>query len=249
MASNWAKLEWHRSCLELNFHQNGRKIHPSNGLNSTKILSSLSFYPFKGLLMVGTDSHTPNGGGLGGLCIGVGGADAVDVMADIPWELKCPKVIGVKLTGELSGWTSPKDVILKVAGILTVKGGTGAIVEYHGPGVDSISCTGMGTICNMGAEIGATTSVFPFNKRMAAYLDSTNRSDIAQQAAKVQILSLLNSRNGLKRLHLAPKSLKRSQKNSSKVQKLGLNCTIFKNQLKKDSYSSVFSGPRPTFER
>ena len=156
--------------------------------------------------MVGTDSHTPNGGGLGGLCIGVGGADAVDVMADIPWELKCPKVIGVKLTGELSGWTSPKDVILKVhplsiliydrgifsfihsiscdniafpncqvAGILTVKGGTGAIVEYHGPGVDSISCTGMGTICNMGAEIGATTSVFPYNSRMQSYLEATGR--------------------------------------------------------------------------
>ena len=121
--------------------------------------------------------HTPNGGGLGGLCIGVGGADAVDVMADIPWELKCPKVIGVKLTGKLSGWTSPKDVILKVAGILTVKGGTGAIVEYFGDGVDSISCTGMGTICNMGAEIGATTSVFPFNQRMKDYLDSTGRSE------------------------------------------------------------------------
>ena len=112
---------------------------------------------FLGLLMVGTDSHTPNGGGLGGLCIGVGGADAVDVMADIPWELKCPKVIGVKLTGQLSGWTSPKDVILKLAGILTVKGGTMHIIEYFGEGVDSISCTGMGTICNMGAELGATT--------------------------------------------------------------------------------------------
>ncbi len=134
--------------------------------------------------MVGTDSHTPNGGGLGGLCIGVGGADAVDVMADIPWELKCPKVIGVKLTGELKGWTSPKDVILKVAGILTVKGGTGAIVEYHGPGVDSISCTGMGTICNMGAEIGATTSVFPYNSRMRDYLMATDRSDIAKEADK-----------------------------------------------------------------
>ena len=145
--------------------------------------------------MVGTDSHTPNGGGLGGLCIGVGGADAVDVMADIPWELKCPKVIGVKLTGQLSGWTSPKDVILKVAGILTVKGGTGAIVEYTGPGVDSISCTGMGTICNMGAEIGATTSVFPFNKRMADYLAATNRSDIAAEAQKVQA-SLLTPDEG-----------------------------------------------------
>ena len=136
--------------------------------------------------MVGTDSHTPNGGGLGGLCIGVGGADAVDVMADIPWELKCPKVIGVKLTGQLQGWTSPKDVILKVAGILTVKGGTGAIVEYHGPGVDSISCTGMGTICNMGAEIGATTSVFPYNSRMRDYLAATERTAIAEQADKYQ---------------------------------------------------------------
>merc|ERR1711935_532502 len=146
----------------------------------------LENYAFPGLLMVGTDSHTPNGGGLGGLCIGVGGADAVDVMADIPWELKCPKVIGVKLTGELSGWTSPKDIILKVAGILTVKGGTGAIIEYTGPGVDSISCTGMGTICNKGAEIGAATSVFPFNKRMADYLAATERSDIAAEAEKVQ---------------------------------------------------------------
>merc|ERR1712045_968600 len=117
-------------------------------------------------------------------CIGVGGADAVDVMADIPWELKCPKVIGVKLTGELSGWTSPKDVILKLAGILTVKGGTMSIIEYFGPGVDSISCTGMGTICNMGAELGATTSVFPFNQRMADYLTATERSDIADEASK-----------------------------------------------------------------
>jgi aconitate hydratase len=136
------------------------------------------------LLLIGTDSHTPNGGGLGGLCIGVGGADAVDVMANIPWELKCPKVIGVKLTGGLSGWTSSKDVILKVADILTVKGGTGAIVEYFGPGVDSISATGMGTICNMGAEIGATTSVFPFNESMAKYLKATGREAIANEAKK-----------------------------------------------------------------
>merc|ERR1719150_2687685 len=149
---------------------------PGSGIIHQIILEN---YAFPGLLMVGTDSHTPNGGGLGGLCIGVGGADAVDVMANIPWELKCPKVIGVKLTGALSGWTSPKDVILKVAGILTVKGGTGAIVEYFGEGVDSISCTGMGTICNMGAEIGATTSVFPFNQRMADYLTATLREDIA----------------------------------------------------------------------
>ncbi|KAL0893321.1 hypothetical protein ABMA27_014912 [Loxostege sticticalis] len=158
---------------------------PGSGIIHQIILEN---YAFPGLLMIGTDSHTPNGGGLGGLCIGVGGADAVDVMADIPWELKCPKVIGVKLTGKLKGWTSPKDVILKVAGILTVKGGTGAIVEYHGPGVDSISCTGMATICNMGAEIGATTSVFPFNSRMEAYLKSTGRTDIAAAANKYKHL-------------------------------------------------------------
>ncbi|XP_037093875.1 aconitate hydratase, mitochondrial-like [Pollicipes pollicipes] len=152
---------------------------PGSGIIHQIILEN---YAFPGLLMVGTDSHTPNGGGLGGLCIGVGGADAVDVMADIPWELKCPKVIGVHLTGALSGWTSPKDIILKVAGILTVKGGTGAIVEYFGPGLDSISCTGMATICNMGAEIGATTSLFPYNQRMHDYLAATGRKDIANSA-------------------------------------------------------------------
>ncbi|KAF5306859.1 hypothetical protein FQA39_LY00089 [Lamprigera yunnana] len=157
----------------------------------------LENYAFPGLLMIGTDSHTPNGGGLGCLCIGVGGADAVDVMASIPWELKCPNVIGVKLTGKLSGWTSPKDVILKVAGILTVKGGTGAIVEYHGPGVDSISCTGMATICNMGAEIGATTSIFPYNKRMRDYLNATSRTEIATEADKYK-QSLLTPDDGCK---------------------------------------------------
>lgn len=156
---------------------------PGSGIIHQIILEN---YAFPGLLMIGTDSHTPNGGGLGGLCIGVGGADAVDVMADIPWELKCPKVIGVHLTGKLSGWTSSKDVITKLAGILTVKGGTGAIVEYFGPGVQSISCTGMGTICNMGAEIGATTSVFPFNSRMADYLASTKRRAIADAAEGVK---------------------------------------------------------------
>ncbi|XP_033630224.1 aconitate hydratase, mitochondrial-like [Asterias rubens] len=158
---------------------------PGSGIIHQIILEN---YAFPGVLLIGTDSHTPNGGGLGGVCIGVGGADAVDVMADIPWELKCPKVIGVRLTGTLSGWTAPKDVILKVAGILTVKGGTGAIVEYFGPGVDSISCTGMGTICNMGAEIGATTSVFPFNSRMADYLKATQREDIASRAMEYQHL-------------------------------------------------------------
>lgn len=156
---------------------------PGSGIIHQIILEN---YAFPGLVMIGTDSHTPNGGGLGGLCIGVGGADAVDVMANIPWELKCPKVIGVHLTGKISGWTSPKDVILKVADILTVKGGTGAIVEYHGKGVDSISCTGMATICNMGAEIGATTSFFPLNKRMVDYLKSTGRSAIASEAQKHQ---------------------------------------------------------------
>ena len=156
---------------------------PGSGIIHQIILEN---YAFPGVLLIGTDSHTPNGGGLGGLCIGVGGADAVDVMAGLPWELKCPKVIGVKLTGQLDGWTSSKDVILKLAGILTVKGGTGAIVEYFGEGVDSISCTGMGTICNMGAEIGATTSVFPYNKRMGDYLTATGRRDIAQLANQYQ---------------------------------------------------------------
>ncbi|KAK2757715.1 Aconitate hydratase mitochondrial [Arachnomyces sp. PD_36] len=152
---------------------------PGSGIIHQILLEN---YAFPGGLMIGTDSHTPNGGGLGMAAIGVGGADAVDVMAGLPWELKAPNVIGVKLTGEMSGWTSPKDIILKVAGILTVKGGTGAIIEYHGPGVDSLSCTGMGTICNMGAEIGATTSVFPFNERMNDYLKATKRSEIGQFA-------------------------------------------------------------------
>lgn len=152
---------------------------PGSGIIHQILLEN---YVFPGLLMVGTDSHTPNGGGLGALCIGVGGADAVDVMADLAWEVKCPKVIGVELQGELSGWVSAKDVILKVADILTVKGGTGAIVEYHGPGVASISCTGQGTICNMGAEIGATTSVFAYNPRQKKYLEATRRGDIGQLA-------------------------------------------------------------------
>ncbi|KAJ3600195.1 hypothetical protein NHX12_031181 [Muraenolepis orangiensis] len=156
---------------------------PGSGIIHQIILEN---YAYPGVMLIGTDSHTPNGGGLGAICIGVGGADAVDVMAGIPWELKCPNVIGVKLTGSLSGWTSPKDVILKVAGILTVKGGTGAIVEYHGPGVDSISCTGMATICNMGAEIGATTSVFPYNHRMRTYLEKTGRGDISAVADQFQ---------------------------------------------------------------
>ncbi|MDG1974640.1 MAG: aconitate hydratase [Flavobacteriaceae bacterium] len=146
----------------------------------------LENYAFPGGMMIGTDSHTVNAGGLGMVAIGVGGADAVDVMAGMPWELKFPKLIGVKLTGKCSGWTSPKDVILKVAGILTVKGGTGAIIEYFGPGAKSMSCTGKGTICNMGAEVGATTSTFGYDESMERYLRSTDRADIADAANNVK---------------------------------------------------------------
>ena len=146
----------------------------------------LENYAFPGGMMIGTDSHTVNAGGLGMVAIGVGGADAVDVMAGMAWELKFPKLIGVKLTGKLSGWTAPKDVILKVADILTVKGGTGAIVEYFGPGATSMSCTGKGTICNMGAEIGATTSTFGYDDSMERYLRATDRSDVADAANKVR---------------------------------------------------------------
>jgi aconitate hydratase len=152
---------------------------PGSGIIHQIVLEN---YGFPGGLMIGTDSHTPNAGGLGMAAIGVGGADAVDVMAGIPWELKAPKVIGVKLTGKLSGWASPKDVILKVAHILTVKGGTGAIVEYFGPGLDSVAATGMATIANMGAEIGATCSTFPYNARMAEYLRATERAGLASAA-------------------------------------------------------------------
>ncbi|MFL1012959.1 aconitate hydratase [Flavisericum labens] len=146
----------------------------------------LENYAFPGGMMIGTDSHTVNAGGLGMVAIGVGGADAVDVMAGMAWELKFPKLIGVKLTGKLSGWTAPKDVILKVAEILTVKGGTGAIVEYFGPGATSMSCTGKGTICNMGAEIGATTSTFGYDESMERYLRSTDREDVADAANAVK---------------------------------------------------------------
>jgi aconitate hydratase len=145
----------------------------------------LENYAFPGGMMIGTDSHTVNAGGLGMIAIGVGGADAVDVMAGMPWELKMPRIIGVKLTGKLSGWTSSKDVILKVAGILTVKGGTGAIVEYFGPGAGHLSCTGKGTICNMGAEIGATTSLFGYDRRMSDYLRATGRAQVADAADKI----------------------------------------------------------------
>ncbi len=146
----------------------------------------LENYCFPGGMMIGTDSHTVNGGGLGMIAIGVGGADACDVMAGLPWELKMPKLIGVKLTGKMNGWTSSKDVILKVAGILTVKGGTDAILEYFGEGADSLSCTGKGTICNMGAEIGATTSIFCYDEKMSAYLKGTSRVGVAELADKVK---------------------------------------------------------------
>lgn len=146
----------------------------------------LENYAFPGGMMIGTDSHTPNAGGLGMIAIGVGGADACDVMAGLPWELKFPKLIGVRLTGKLSGWTSAKDVILKVAGILTVKGGTGAVVEYFGEGARSLSATGKGTICNMGAEIGATTSIFGYDDKSEAYLRGTDRNDIADLANGVK---------------------------------------------------------------
>ncbi|RLD26622.1 MAG: aconitate hydratase, partial [Bacteroidetes bacterium] len=146
----------------------------------------LENYAFPGGMMIGTDSHTVNAGGLGMVAIGVGGADAVDVMAGMPWELKFPKLIGVKLTGRLNGWTSAKDVILKVAGILTVKGGTGAIVEYFGDGAESLSATGKGTICNMGAEIGATTSTFGYDATIESYLNITGREKVAEAANKIK---------------------------------------------------------------
>lgn len=146
----------------------------------------LENYAFPGGMMIGTDSHTVNAGGLGMVAIGVGGADACDVMAGLPWELKMPKLIGVKLTGKLNGWTAPKDVILKVAGILTVKGGTGAIIEYFGEGATAMSCTGKGTICNMGAEVGATTSTFGYDESMGRYLRATNRAEVADMADKIK---------------------------------------------------------------
>ena len=145
----------------------------------------LENYAFPGGMMIGTDSHTPNAGGLGMIAIGVGGADASDVMSGMEWELKMPQLIGVRLTGKLSGWTAPKDVILKLAGILTVKGGTNSIIEYFGEGVSSLSATGRATICNMGAEVGATTSLFPFDENTIAYLKVTGREEIADRAQKI----------------------------------------------------------------
>src|SRR4051794_39999163 len=155
---------------------------PGSGIIHQVVLEN---YAFPGGMMIGTDSHTPNAGGLGMVAIGVGGADAVDVMTGFPFNVRWPKLIGVHLTGSLSGWSSPKDVILKVAEVLTVKGGTGAIVEYFGPGADTITATGKGTICNMGAEVGATTSLFPYDQNMAVYLKATGREQIADAADKV----------------------------------------------------------------
>ena len=152
---------------------------PGAGIIHQTVLEN---YAAPGLMMLGTDSHTPNAGGLGAIAIGVGGADAVDAMVDAPWELKAPRILGINLKGQLSGWTAPKDVIMKLAGLLTVRGGTGFLIEYFGPGVDTLSCTGMATICNMGAEVGATTSIFPCTKSMKDYLNSTHRSDIARSA-------------------------------------------------------------------
>src|SRR5438093_1205414 len=156
---------------------------PSSGIIHQVVLEN---YAFPGGLMIGADSHTPNGGGLGMLAIGVGGADCGEVMAGLPWEVLHPKLIGVRLTGKLSGWTAPKDVITYLCTLLTVKGGTNKIIEYLGPGAESISATGKGTICNMGAELGATTSVFPFDARMEAYLRATDRADVAELAAEVR---------------------------------------------------------------
>ncbi|KZF25723.1 aconitate hydratase [Xylona heveae TC161] len=155
---------------------------PGAGIIHQTVLEN---YAAPGLMMLGTDSHTPNAGGLGAIAIGVGGADAVDALVDAPWELKAPKVLGVRLEGKLSGWAAPKDVILNLAGQLTVRGGTGSIIEYHGPGVESLSCTGMATICNMGAEVGATTSLFPFSPSMVPYLEATHRGPIALAASTI----------------------------------------------------------------
>ncbi|CAZ79307.1 unnamed protein product [Tuber melanosporum] len=157
---------------------------PGSGIIHQIVLEN---YAAPGLMMLGTDSHTPNGGGLGAIAIGVGGVDAVDALVDAPWELRAPKILGVRLEGELGGWATPKDVILNIAGKLTVRGGTGYIIEYHGPGVETLSCTGMATICNMGAEVGATTSLFPFTSKMASYLNSTRRAPIAEAAEETNI--------------------------------------------------------------
>jgi aconitate hydratase len=166
---------------------------PGSGIIHQIVLEN---YACPGTLMLGTDSHTPNAGGLGMLAIGVGGADAVDAMAGIPWEIKTPKVLGVRLTGKLSGWANPKDVILHLVGVLTVQGGTNHIIEYFGPGVETLSCTGMATICNMGAEVGATTSVFPYTDAMKRYLIATRRSKQAEQSDINKAAGLLSADPG-----------------------------------------------------
>ncbi|KAJ2999504.1 aconitate hydratase [Globomyces sp. JEL0801] len=166
---------------------------PGSGIIHQIVLEN---YACPGILLLGTDSHTPNAGGLGMIAIGVGGADAVDALAGIPWELKAPKVLGVHLTGKLSGWATPKDVILKLAGQLTVQGGTNHIIEYFGSGVDSLSCTGMATICNMGAEVGATTSLFPFTDAMSRYLRATGRGDAAIAAEGARTSGFLSADKG-----------------------------------------------------
>lgn len=160
---------------------------PGAGIIHQTVLEN---YAAPGLMMLGTDSHTPNAGGLGAIAIGVGGADAVDAMVDAPWELKAPRILGVKLEGQLSGWAAPKDVIMKLAGLMTVRGGTGFIIEYFGPGVDTISCTGMATICNMGAEVGATTSIFPFTQTMKLYLRSTHRLSLLRRVCSYALQSV-----------------------------------------------------------
>src|SRR5271156_365017 len=163
---------------------------PGAGIIHQTVLEN---YAAPGLMMLGTDSHTPNAGGLGAIAIGVGGADAVDALVDAPWELKAPKILGVRLEGELSGWSSPKDVILKLAGVLTVRGGTGFIIEYFGPGVETLSCTGMATICNMGAEVGATTSIFPFTASMIPYLQATGRGAMIDAAKGIAYHSRISN--------------------------------------------------------
>src|SRR5699024_9715135 len=170
--------------LESVFNKYGIGVwKPGAGIIHQVVLEN---YAFPGGMMIGTDSHTVNAGGLGMVAVGVGGADAVDVMAGMPWELKFPKLIGVKLTGKLSGWTAPKDEILEVAGIMTDKGGTGANVEYFGEGAESLSCIGKGTICNMGAEIGATTSTFGYDASMERYLRATGRAEVADAANEIK---------------------------------------------------------------
>lgn len=166
---------------------------PGSGIIHQIVLEN---YACPGALMLGTDSHTPNAGGLGMIAIGVGGADAVDAMAGIPWELKAPRILGVKLTGLLSNWATPKDIILHLAGRLTVQGGTNHIIEYFGPGVDSLSCTGMATVCNMGAEVGATSSLFPYTDAMKRYLIATRRADFASSADQAKSAGYLVADKG-----------------------------------------------------